>query len=101
MAQSAAAMVAVIGGFLVSRVITPSAERRGLDRPVREIRETAQEKEGVLREVRQNRQAKSWSRFLNLVPKAYYPNELRDATVGGRTGPSLLTGVIPGRPVRT
>ena len=67
MAQSAAAMVAVIGGFLVSRVITLSAERRGLGRRVREIRETAQEKEGVLREVRQNRQDTSWSWFLDLA----------------------------------
>ena len=67
MAQSAAAMVAVIGGFLVSRVITLSAERRGLDRRVREIRETTQEKESVLREVRQNRQDTSWSWFLDLA----------------------------------
>lgn len=67
MAQAAAVLVAVIGGFLVSRVITLSAERRGLDRRVREIKEAAQEKESILREVRQNRQAKSWRRFVNLA----------------------------------
>jgi len=66
-AQSAAAMVAVIGGFLVSRVITLSAERRGLDRRVRETRERAEAKRSVLGEIRQDRQAISWDRFLYLA----------------------------------
>ena len=67
MAQSAAAMVAVIGGFLVSRVITLPAERRGLDRRVREIRERAGDKKSILEKVRQNRQDISWDLFLDLA----------------------------------
>ena len=67
MAQSAAAMVAVIGGFLVSRVITLSAERRGLDRRVREVRERADDKKSILDEVRQSRQDISWDWFLDLA----------------------------------
>ena len=69
MAQSAAAMVAVIGGLLVSRVITLSAERRGLDRRVREIRERTDDKKSLLEEVRQNRQNTSWDWFLDLAVK--------------------------------
>src|SRR5205085_1660535 len=34
-AQSAAALVAIVGGFLVSRVITLSTERQGLERRLR------------------------------------------------------------------
>ncbi len=67
MAQSAAAMVAVIGGLLVSRVITLSSERRGLDRRVREIRERTDDKKSLLGEVRQNRQDISWEWFLDLA----------------------------------
>ena len=67
MAQSAAAMVAVIGGLLVSRVITLSAERRGLDRRVREIRERTDDKKILLSEVRQSRQDISWEWFLDLA----------------------------------
>ena len=67
MAQSAAAMVAVIGGFLVSRVITLTSERRGLDRRVREIGEKTEDKKSILDEVRQNRQDISWDWFLDLA----------------------------------
>ena len=67
MAQSAAAMVAIIGGFLVSRVITLSTEQRGLDRRLREIRERAKDKRKVLAEICQNRRTVSWDIFVDLA----------------------------------
>lgn len=67
MAQSAAALVAIIGGFLVSRVITLSTERRGLDRRVREIRESAKDKRNLLSEARQSRREVSWHVFVDLA----------------------------------
>lgn len=39
-AQSGAALVAIVGGFLVSRLVTLSAEREGIKRRLREVRET-------------------------------------------------------------
>ena len=67
MAQSAAAMVAVIGGFLVSRIITLSVERQSLDRRSRELKEKTAEMETALRGVRERRQAMSWDWFVALA----------------------------------
>ena len=83
MAQSAAAMVAIVGGFLVSRVITLSAEQRGLERRVREIRESAEDKRRVLAEVRQQRQEVSWDIFVDLAVETC-------AKRGGRSSPEQL-----------
>lgn len=67
MAQSAAALVAIIGGFLVSRVITLSTERRGLDRRIREIRASVQDKRNLLSVARQDRREVSWHVFVGLA----------------------------------
>ena len=42
MAQSAAALVAIVGGFLVSRVVTLSSERQGLEQRGRELEQRMQ-----------------------------------------------------------
>lgn len=70
MAQSAAAMVAVIGGFLVSRIITLSVERQSLDRRSRELEEKTAEVETVLCRARERRQAMSWDWFVDLAATA-------------------------------
>ena len=67
MAQSAAAMVAVIGGFLVSRIITLSVERQSLDRRSRELEEKTAEVEAALCRARERRQAMSWDWFVDLA----------------------------------
>ena len=67
MAQSAAAMVAVIGGFLVSRIITLSVERQSLDRRSRELEEKTAEVETALRRARERRRAMSWDWFVDLA----------------------------------
>ena len=67
MAQSAAAMVAVIGGFLVSRIITLSVERQNLDRRSRELEEMTAEVETALSEARERRQALSWAWFIDVA----------------------------------
>ena len=70
MAQSAAAMVAVIGGFLVSRIITLSVERQSLDRRSRELGEKTAEVETALCRARERRQAMSWEWFVDLAANA-------------------------------
>src|SRR5262249_53680566 len=50
-AQSAAALVAIVGGFLVSRVIAISTDRQGLDRRLRELQERLALKRSQLEEV--------------------------------------------------
>ena len=70
MAQSAAAMVAVIGGFLVSRIITLSVERQSLDRRSRELEEKTAEVEAALCRARERRQAMSWDWFVDLAATA-------------------------------
>lgn len=67
MAQSAAAMVAVIGGFLVSRIITLTVERQSLGRRSRELEATTGEVETALREARERRQALSWAWFIDVA----------------------------------
>ena len=83
MAQSAAALVAIIGGFLVSRVITLSTERRGLDRRLREIWESAADKRNLLSEARQSRREVSWHVFVDLAVEDC-------ARERGRSAPELL-----------
>ena len=85
MAQSAAALVAIIGGFLVSRVITLSTERRGLDRRVREMRESAEDKRKLLSDARQSRREVSWHVFVDWAVEAC-------ARERGRAAPEQLAG---------
>ena len=67
MAQSAAALVAIAGGFLVSRVVTLASERQGLERRARELEQQTQEEAERLQEAQQRRQAVSWEVFVNLT----------------------------------
>ena len=65
MAQSAAALVAIVGGFLVSRVISLSSEKQGLERRVRELQERTGDTRELLDEARHRRQPVSWSYFVD------------------------------------
>lgn len=65
MAQSAAALVAIIGGFLLSRVVTLSSERQGLERRTRELDQRTRDLAGRLQHARQQRRKASWERFVN------------------------------------
>lgn len=67
MAQSAAALVAIAGGFLVSRVVTLASERQGLERRARELEQQTQEQAERLRGAHRRRQAVSWEFFVNLA----------------------------------
>ena len=86
MAQSAAAMVAVIGGFLVSRIITLSVERQSLDRRSRELEEKTAEVETALCRARGRRQAMSWDWFVDLAanPCAQARGKMPDAELADR-----------------
>ena len=86
MAQSAAAMVAVIGGFLVSRIITLSVERQSLDRRSRELEEKTAEVETALCRARERRQAMSWDWFVDLAanPCAQARGMMPDAEVADK-----------------
>lgn len=64
MAQSAAALVAIVGGFLVSRVVTLSSERQGLERRARDLEQQTQDQAERLKGARQDRRAVSWERFM-------------------------------------
>ena len=92
MAQSAAAMVAVIGGFLVSRIITLSVERQSLDRRSRELEEKTVEVETALCLARERRQAMSWDWFVDLAATAC-------AQARGKIPDAELAGIYPIREV--
>ena len=64
MAQSAAALVAIVGGFLVSRVVALSSERQGLERRARDLDEQTQDQAERLRDALEARRAVSWERFV-------------------------------------
>ena len=63
MAQSAAALVAIVGGFLVSRVVTLSSERQGLEQRGRELEQRTQGHQERLRKTTQRRQDAAWPPF--------------------------------------
>lgn len=63
MAQSAAALVAIVGGFLVSRVVTLSSERQGLEQRGRELEQRMKGHQERLRETTQRRQSAAWAPF--------------------------------------
>ena len=65
MAQSAAAVVAIVGGFLVSRVVALSSERQGLERRVRELEQQIRDRARRLQKARSRRQAVSWEQFVS------------------------------------
>src|SRR5690606_37056110 len=50
---STAALIAIIGGFLVSRVITLSSEQNGINRKLREINNEITSKEDTLSQVKE------------------------------------------------
>ena len=64
MAQSAAAIVAIVGGFLVSRVVSLASERQGLERRARELHERKREKAKRHLEAREDRRKTSWEQFV-------------------------------------
>lgn len=86
MAQSAAAMVAVIGGFLVSRIITLTVERQSLDRRSRELQATTAEVDAALGEARERRQALSWAWFIDVAatPCAQAWGKMPDAELAAK-----------------
>ena len=57
MAQSAAAIVAIVGGLLVSRVVALASEGEGLERRARELEQQALEQAKRLEGARERRQA--------------------------------------------
>jgi hypothetical protein len=61
--QASAVMVAIIGGFLVSRLVAISSEREGIKRQLREARERLGLLQSGHEEARQNRLAWSKRRF--------------------------------------
>ena len=63
MAQSAAALVAIVGGFLVNRVVTLSSERQGLEQRGRELEQRTQGHQERLRKAAQRRQGAAWVPF--------------------------------------
>lgn len=67
MAQSAAAIVAIVGGFLVSRVVALSSERQGLERRARELEQQTLDQAARLQEVHERRQDESWERLVKLA----------------------------------
>ena len=67
MAQSAAALVAIVGGFLVSRVLTLSSERQGLERRARELEQQTSNQAKRLQEARRRRSDVSWDRYVDLM----------------------------------
>ena len=66
MAQSAAALVAIVGGFLVSRVVTLSSERQGLEQRGRELEQRMQGHQERLQEATHRRREAGWERFIEL-----------------------------------
>ena len=67
MAQSAAALVAIVGGFLVSRVVTLASEREGLEQRARDLERQRQDQAELLKGARQRRQATCWEQFVDLA----------------------------------
>ena len=65
MAQSAAALVAVVGGFLVSRVLTLNSERQGLERRARELEQQKQDQAKRLKKASRRRRVTSWDRYVD------------------------------------
>ncbi len=64
MAQSAAALVAIVGGFLVNRVVTLNSERQGLERRARELEQQTRGQEESQREALLTRVEASWDRYV-------------------------------------
>lgn len=56
--------MAIVGGFLVSRVVSLSAERQGLERRARDLEEQVEAQGDRLEEARQRRQDVSWEFFM-------------------------------------
>ena len=67
MAQSAAALVAIAGGFLVNRVLTLDTERQGLERRGRELEQQMSDQVERLQRDRQRRTVASWDRYVDLM----------------------------------
>lgn len=67
MAQSAAALVAIVGGFLVSRVVALSSQRQGLEQSGRELEQQTQEHRERLETTIQLRREMSWDRFKDIA----------------------------------
>ena len=65
MAQSAAALVAIIGGFLVNRVLTLDSERQGLNRRLRELEQQRSDQAELLEDARGRRTFESWNRYVD------------------------------------
>lgn len=59
-----AALIAIIGGFLISRVITLSSEQNGIRRRLREIKLSAQTQEHLLAEIEENLLAEDQEDFI-------------------------------------
>ena len=70
MAQSAAALVAIAGGFLVNRVLTLGTERQGLERRGRELEQQMRDQVERLQRDRQRRTGASWDRYVDLMAAA-------------------------------
>ena len=65
MAQSAAALVAIVGGFLVSRVLTLNSERQGLERRARELEQQTSNQAKRLKKAGRRRSAASWDQYVD------------------------------------
>ena len=65
MAQSAAALVAIVGGFLVSRVVTLASEREGLEQRARDLERQRQDQAERLGEAHHLRQDTCWEQFVD------------------------------------
>ena len=67
MAQSAAALVAIVGGFLVSRVVTLASEREGLEQRARDLERQRQDQAERLEKAHDLRQDTCWEQFVDLA----------------------------------
>ena len=65
MAQSAAALVAIVGGFWVSRVWTLNSERQGLERRARELEQQKRDQAKRLKKASRRRSVASWDRYVD------------------------------------
>lgn len=66
MAQSASALVAIIGAALVNRVLPLDSERQELERRVRELEQQTSDQTERLREARRRRGNDSWRRYVDV-----------------------------------
>ena len=81
MAQSAAALVAIVGGFLVSRVVTLSSERQGLEQRGRELEQRTQGHKQRLQDVAQRRRDAGWGPFKELSAHKCAERYVEDGSV--------------------